>query len=109
MGSSWPRAFPATASRCPRWSATYSRGSPSGANRSPLCGVIFVSTAHPWPAPERPGVQLGIICTGDGVLTGTTINTNFSYMSQKLSALGLAVRSETTVGDDPDTLPHAFQ
>src|SRR5262244_618270 len=86
-----------------------SRGPPSGANRSPLSGVIFVSTGHPWPAPERPGMQLEIICTGDEVLTGKTINTNFSYMSQKLSDVGLAVRWETTVGDDRETLLHAFQ
>ena len=54
-------------------------------------------------------MQLEIICTGDEVLTGKTINTNFSYMSQKLSDVGLAVRWETTVGDDRETLLHAFQ
>jgi nicotinamide-nucleotide amidase len=54
-------------------------------------------------------MQLEIICTGDEVLTGKTINTNFSYMSQKLSDVGLAVRWETTVGDDRESLLHAFQ
>jgi len=52
---------------------------------------------------------LEIICTGDEVLTGKTINTNFSYMSQKLSDVGLSVRWETTVGDDRESLLQAFQ
>ena len=54
-------------------------------------------------------MQLEIICTGDEVLTGKTINTNFSYMSQKLSDVGLSVRWETTVGDDRESLLQAFQ
>jgi len=54
-------------------------------------------------------MQLEIICTGDEVLTGKTVNTNFSYMSQKLSDVGLDVRWETTVGDDRETLLHAFR
>ncbi len=45
-----------------------------------------------------------IICTGDEVLTGKIVNTNFSYISQKLEDVGLSVRWGTTVGDDPDTL-----
>ncbi|MBI1726069.1 MAG: CinA family nicotinamide mononucleotide deamidase-related protein, partial [Candidatus Rokubacteria bacterium] len=49
------------------------------------------------------------ICTGDEVLTGKTVNTNFSYMSQKLSDVGLSVRWETTVGDDRESLLQAFQ
>jgi len=49
-----------------------------------------------------------IICTGDEVLTGKIVNTNFSYMTQKLEDAGLAVRWGTTVGDDRDTLLDAF-
>src|SRR5690348_11263096 len=49
-----------------------------------------------------------IICTGDEVLTGKIVNTNFSYMAQKLEDVGLSVRWETTVGDDRDTLLAAF-
>jgi competence/damage-inducible protein CinA-like protein len=49
-----------------------------------------------------------IICTGDEVLTGKIVNTNFSYISQKLEDVGLAVRWGTTVGDDRDTLLAAF-
>ncbi|HSF33628.1 MAG TPA: CinA family nicotinamide mononucleotide deamidase-related protein [Candidatus Tectomicrobia bacterium] len=54
-------------------------------------------------------MQIEIICTGDEVLTGKTINTNFSYISQKLEDVGLAVRWGTTVGDDRETLLHAFR
>jgi nicotinamide-nucleotide amidase len=49
-----------------------------------------------------------IICTGDEVLTGKIINTNFSYMTQKLEDVGLSVRWGTTVGDDRETLLDAF-
>ena len=49
-----------------------------------------------------------IICTGDEVLTGKIVNTNFSHISQKLEDVGLSVRWGTTVGDDRDTLLAAF-
>ena len=54
-------------------------------------------------------MRIEIICTGDEVLTGKIVNTNFSYMSQKLEDVGLAVRWETTVGDDRESLLRAFQ
>ena len=54
-------------------------------------------------------MRIEIICTGDEVLTGKTVNTNFSYMSQKLEDVGLAVRWGTTVGDDRETLLEAFR
>jgi nicotinamide-nucleotide amidase len=46
---------------------------------------------------------------GDEVLTGKIVNSNFSYMSQKLEDVGLSVRWGTTVGDDRETLLQAFQ
>jgi nicotinamide-nucleotide amidase len=49
-----------------------------------------------------------IICTGDEVLTGKIVNTNFSYISQKLEDVGLSVRWGTTIGDDRETLLAAF-
>jgi nicotinamide-nucleotide amidase len=49
-----------------------------------------------------------IICTGDEVLTGKIVNTNFSYITQKLEDVGLSVRWGTTVGDDRETLLDAF-
>jgi nicotinamide-nucleotide amidase len=54
-------------------------------------------------------MRIEIICTGDEVLTGKTVNTNFSHMSQKLEDVGLAVRWGTIVGDDREALLGAFQ
>ena len=54
-------------------------------------------------------MRLEIICTGDEVLTGKIVNTNFSYMTQRLEDAGLSVRWETTVGDDRESLLRAFQ
>ncbi|HZP87866.1 MAG TPA: CinA family nicotinamide mononucleotide deamidase-related protein [Burkholderiales bacterium] len=54
-------------------------------------------------------MRIEVICTGDEVLTGKTINTNFSTISQKLEDMGLAVQWETTVGDDRDNLLLALQ
>ena len=36
-------------------------------------------------------MRIEIICTGDEVLTGKIVNSNFSYMSQKLEDVGLSV------------------
>ena len=54
-------------------------------------------------------MRIEIICTGDEVLTGKIVNTNFTYISQKLEDHGLSVKWETTVGDDREDLLHAFQ
>src|SRR6202051_3940597 len=53
-------------------------------------------------------MRIEIICTGDEVLTGKIVNSNFSYMAQKLEDFGLAVRWGTTVGADRETLLKAF-
>ena len=54
-------------------------------------------------------MHIEVICTGDEVLTGKIVNTNFSYISQKLEDFGLSVSWETTVGDDRESLLLAFQ
>src|SRR5262249_36639782 len=54
-------------------------------------------------------MHIEVICTGDEVLTGKIVNTNFSYISQKLEDVGLSVQWETTVGDDRENLLRAFQ
>jgi nicotinamide-nucleotide amidase len=54
-------------------------------------------------------MRIEILCTGDEVLTGKIVNTNFSYMSQKLEDVGLSVHWGTTVGDDRESLLAAFQ
>ncbi len=53
-------------------------------------------------------MRIEVICTGDEVLTGKTINTNFSRLSRRLTELGLLVVRETTVGDDRGELRTAF-
>src|ERR1700693_4644429 len=55
------------------------------------------------------GMRIEIICTGDEILTGKTVNTNFSHISRKLEEVGLSVSWGTTVGDDRDTLLEAFR
>src|ERR671919_1054346 len=54
-------------------------------------------------------MRIEILCTGDEVLTGKIVNTNFSYMSQRLEDVGLSVTWETTVGDDRESLLKAFR
>src|SRR5262249_7430051 len=54
-------------------------------------------------------MRIEVICTGDEVLTGKIVNTNFSYVSQKLEDVGLSVQWETTVGDDRENLLRAFK
>src|SRR5205809_4551287 len=54
-------------------------------------------------------MRIEIICTGDEVLTGKIVNSNFSYMAQKLEDVGLAVGWGTTVGDDRETLLQALR
>lgn len=50
-----------------------------------------------------------ILCTGDEILTGKTINTNYSHISARLAEVGLSVKWGTTVGDDRETLMEAFR
>ena len=54
-------------------------------------------------------MRIEVICTGDEVLTGKIVNTNFSYITQKLEDVGLSVAWETTVGDDRENLLLAFK
>src|SRR6202158_4968525 len=53
-------------------------------------------------------MRIEVICTGDEVLTGKIVNTNFSYITKKLEDVGLSVDWETTVGDDRENLLRAF-
>src|SRR5438034_8716003 len=54
-------------------------------------------------------MRIEIICTGDEVLTGKIVNSNFSYMSTRLEDVGLAVQWETTVGDDRENRLRSFR
>jgi nicotinamide-nucleotide amidase len=54
-------------------------------------------------------MKIEILCTGDEILTGKTINTNHSYISQRLTEAGLQTYWGTIVGDDRESLVNAFQ
>ena len=54
-------------------------------------------------------MRVEILCTGDEILTGKTINTNYSHVSRRLGEVGLEVHWGTTVGDDRAALLQAFR
>jgi nicotinamide-nucleotide amidase len=54
-------------------------------------------------------MRIEILCTGDEILTGKTVNTNYSYIAQRLGEAGLEVYWGTTVGDDRTSLLAAFR
>lgn len=53
-------------------------------------------------------MRVEILCTGDEILTGKTVNTNYSHMARRLVEVGLGVHWGTTVGDDRESLLKAF-
>ena len=55
------------------------------------------------------GLRVEILCTGDEILTGKTVNTNYSHMARRLGEVGLDVAWGTTVGDDRASLLAAFR
>src|SRR5262245_29091180 len=55
-------------------------------------------------SPSSAPMRIEIICTGDEVLTGKIVNTNFSYMRQEVEVAWRAVERETTFGDDRESL-----
>ena len=54
-------------------------------------------------------MKIEILCTGDEILSGKTINTNYSYIARRLSETGFSVFRGTVVGDDREDLVRAFQ
>ena len=54
-------------------------------------------------------MRIEILCTGDEILTGKTINTNYSHIARRLEEVGLSVYWGTTVGDDREALLAAFR
>ena len=54
-------------------------------------------------------MRVEILCTGDEILTGKTINTNYSHIARRLAEVGLDVHWGTTVGDDRASLLAAFR
>lgn len=54
-------------------------------------------------------MRIEILCTGDEILTGKTVNTNYSHIARRLADLGFAVDRGVTVGDDRAALLAAFR
>jgi nicotinamide-nucleotide amidase len=54
-------------------------------------------------------MKVEILCTGDEVLSGKIINSNFAFMSSKLEEVGISVIWGTTVGDNKQDLLDAFK
>lgn len=54
-------------------------------------------------------MRIEIVCTGDEILTGKTVNTNYSHIARRLGEVGLSVSWGTTVGDDRPSLAAAFR
>lgn len=53
-------------------------------------------------------MRIEILCTGDEVLSGKTVNTNYSHVARRLQEVGLDTYWGTTVGDDRASLVEAF-
>ncbi len=54
-------------------------------------------------------MRIEILCTGDEILSGKTVNTNYSHMACRLQEAGLDVAWGTTVGDSRERLAAAFR
>jgi len=52
-------------------------------------------------------VQLEIICVGNELLIGKTLNTNAQWLAKRATSLGLSVRRITVVGDDVEEIAAA--
>ena len=46
-------------------------------------------------------MKAGILAIGTELLMGQTVNTNATYLSRELSALGIGVYYHVTIGDNP--------
>ena len=54
-------------------------------------------------------MNIRIICIGDELLSGDTINTNLAFVGEELANHGLNVASETCVPDDLDAIQSAIR
>ncbi|MBM85329.1 MAG: hypothetical protein CMM47_04835 [Rhodospirillaceae bacterium] len=54
-------------------------------------------------------MRIEILATGDEILTGKTVNTNYSYIARRLEEVGLTTHWGTVVGDDRMSLLEAFK
>jgi len=54
-------------------------------------------------------VQMEIICVGNELLIGKTLNTNAQWLAKRATSLGIAVKRITVVGDDVDEIACAVR
>lgn len=54
-------------------------------------------------------MKVEIITTGDEIMGGVTLDTNFHWAAEKLVGLGFDLRFHTTVGDDEENITEAFR
>jgi nicotinamide-nucleotide amidase len=54
-------------------------------------------------------LRVAILSVGDELVTGQTVDTNSAWLSQQLSAIGAAVVSHATVGDDQAMIESAIR
>ena len=53
--------------------------------------------------------NIEFITTGNEIMTGLTVDTNFSWAAEKLSTYGLNVKYHTSIGDDKDDIASALE
>jgi nicotinamide-nucleotide amidase len=53
---------------------------------------------------KNPNMQAEIICIGDELLIGQTINTNASWLGDQLNKIGIRVRQVHTIADDREAI-----
>jgi molybdenum cofactor synthesis domain-containing protein len=54
-------------------------------------------------------VQMEIICVGNELLIGKTLNTNAQWLAKRATTLGVAVKRITVVGDDVEEIANALR
>ncbi|MCY4052032.1 MAG: molybdopterin-binding protein [Gammaproteobacteria bacterium] len=54
-------------------------------------------------------MKIGILCTGDEILTGKTVNTNYSHIAKCLVDYGFEVNWGSVVGDQLKNIYHAME
>ncbi|MGQ0793398.1 MAG: competence/damage-inducible protein A [Deltaproteobacteria bacterium] len=54
-------------------------------------------------------MNIEIITTGDEIMSGITLDTNFSWLAERLTSQGFSLRYHTSVGDSPEAIARALQ
>jgi len=54
-------------------------------------------------------MRISIICTGTELLKGTTVNTNLTFIGQKLSEAGIVPVRALVIGDSFEDLHQALE